>query len=144
MDPIESGLHTLFDFIRQMSPAMRVTFVMFSLGFLGMVLTMFRRNLLNGEDREAIKVWASMSQTMNNRIADLMPQFGVSMALLAKRYEEALQGNGEVVRYVQSIKASVKEKAEVDYCLQDADKDINVAMLEQKLKMLLKGENQNE
>ena len=144
MDPIESFLSHLFGTIGSLSLTgqQKGVLVLFLINLALMIRAMFRPNLLGGQERGEMRQWSRMSAAMNDRIAALMPHHATVMSLLAQRYKRALQGNKNVVDSIKSIKPAVKEKAEMDYCLQDVNRDEAVAALASKLETLLGEDSQ--
>ena len=138
MNPVESALQHLFNLAGSIPPQAQGGAIMLFGGFMLMVYNMSRKNLLGGQERAEMRRWSDMSAALNDRIAKLTPHYAASMELLAQRYAKSLQGNKDVVRSIKSIEPSIKEKAEMDYCMRDANKDETVAILTEQLESLLK------
>ena len=143
MNPIEAVLNKLVGMIPPIPMEARAGAFWMAVALAVMLYAVSRKNLLGGHDRAQMKIWTHMSATMNDRIGELTPHFASSMSLLAQRYGETLQEGKDMVGFIKSIDGSVKEKAEMDYCMRDANKDEMVAALTEKLGVLLNKESKS-
>jgi hypothetical protein len=98
-----------------------------------MVVLAIRGNLDTSEENREEKRWAEIHGDLIRRIERLMPVYRNTNMLYIRAQMRSLTGNKNVVHCMRSIKESVKQRAEIDFVMHDADRPENIAVLQEQL-----------
>ena len=142
-DPIEYALRIVGHMIMAIPDALKP--FLFIVMMFGMVLffCMFKKNFLGSDEQKEEKQWSDICGALLDRLSYLLPIYEQTLTAMATEYANALGTNKQLSQLARSMSSDMKERAEFDFCVHDAQKDENVAMLQEQLEMLLEKGGRN-
>ena len=110
--------------------------IVINLLVLTMVILAIKGSLNNSEEDETEQRWVDIHGDLVRRIEKLMPVYRNTNIAYIKAQMGCLTRDKKVVYCMRSIKESVKQRAEIDFVMHDANRPENIAILQSQLEAL--------